>query len=71
MLSESEKIELVHLVCTGRKYGVFVSRSVTGVPDTSSPELQELLSNAGSVERQFAIYESVQTMIVINNTQDL
>ncbi|EEY0799568.1 hypothetical protein DT465_000571 [Escherichia coli] len=70
MLSESEKGELAHLVRTGRKYGVFVSISVTGVPDTSSHDLLELLSNAGSVERQFAIYERVQTKIAITRSQE-
>nr|WP_272487468.1 hypothetical protein [Escherichia coli]WBR56004.1 hypothetical protein CPHELBEB_00032 [Escherichia coli] len=49
MLTESEKEQLAHLIKIGRRYGV----SVAIVPDTDSAELHELLSNAGSIERQF------------------
>lgn len=66
MLTESEKEKLAHLIRTGRKYGV----SVAIVPDTDSAELHELLSNADSIERQFSIYERIQTKIAFTRCQE-
>ena len=66
MLTESEKEQLAHLIKIGRRYGV----SVAIVPDTDSAELHELLSNAGSIERQFSIYERIQTKIAITRSQE-
>ena len=54
MLTESEKEQLAHLI----------------VPDTDSAELHELLSNAGSIERQFSIYERIQTKIAFTRCQE-
>lgn len=66
MLTESEKEQLAHLIKIGRRYGV----SVAIVPDTDSAELHELLSNADSIERQFSIYERIQTTIAITRSQE-
>ncbi|MCD9354948.1 hypothetical protein [Klebsiella pneumoniae] len=66
MLTESEKEQLAHLIKIGRRYGV----SVAIVPDTDSAELHELLSNADSIERQFSIYERIQTKIAITRSQE-
>lgn len=65
MLTESEE-QLAHLIKIGRRYGV----SVAIVPDTDSAELHELLSNAGSIERQFSIYERIQTKIAFTRCQE-
>nr|AVE23965.1 hypothetical protein [Enterobacter cloacae] len=66
MLTESEKEKLAHLIRTGRRYGV----SVAIVPDTDSAELHELLSKDDSIERQFFIYERIQTKIAITWSQE-
>ncbi|MGT7481070.1 hypothetical protein ACRWXX_26005, partial [Escherichia coli] len=58
--------QLAHLIKIGRRYGV----SVAIVPDTDSAELHELLSNAGSIERQFSIYERIQTKIAFTRCQE-
>ena len=60
------KEQLAHLIKIGRRYGV----SVAIVPDTDSAELHELLSNAGSIERQFSIYERIQTKIAFTRCQE-
>ncbi|EEZ9502184.1 hypothetical protein DIW68_003842 [Escherichia coli] len=66
MLTESEKEKLAHLIRTGRRYGV----SVAIVPDTDSAELHELVSKNDSIERQFSIYERIQTKITITRSQE-
>ncbi|EFH2752752.1 hypothetical protein GS990_21885 [Escherichia coli] len=66
LLTESEKEKLAHLIRTGRKYGV----SVAIVPDTDSAELHELVSKNDSIERQFSIYERIQTKITITRSQE-
>ncbi|EJT7314213.1 hypothetical protein N3R17_002581 [Salmonella enterica] len=66
MLTDSEKEKLAHLIRTGRRYGV----SVAIVPDTDSAELHELLSKDDSIERQFFIYERIQTKIAITWSQE-
>ncbi|EEV7041643.1 hypothetical protein BCD01_000959 [Escherichia coli] len=66
MLTESEKEKLAHLIRTGRRYGV----SVAIVPDTDSAELHELVSKNDSIERQFSVYERIQTKITITRSQE-
>ncbi|WP_050863064.1 hypothetical protein [Enterobacter kobei] len=66
MLTESEKEQLAHLIKIGRRYGV----SVAIVPDTDSAEIHELLANADSIERQFSLYERIQTKIAFTRCQE-